>query len=132
MPFFKKKPETSQKKAQKAQMHILVRIIGCGWLVYIVYQILTTPIEDSGMSVTLRNIIVVFFLCASAFILVLTVRELIQNLKSGYYKTSAHKDDPGIAEAVGKAVEEDEENTSDDDEELTKESDEELDEEDQE
>jgi len=128
MPFFKKKPQTSQQKVQKAKMHIFVRIIGCGWLVYIVYQILTTPMEDTGMTVMWRNIIVVFFLCATALILVLTAREVIQNLKSGYYKISAHQDDPEIGGPVGKPMETDEESPQDDvddDEELTDEPDEE-------
>jgi len=125
MPFFKKKPKTSHQKAQQAQTRALVRVIACGWLVYVVFQMLTTPPEESGMSPALRIATVVFFICAGALLITLTIVQFVQNFKSGYFKESSHEDDPGIIGTVGKNIKTDEEDDSGD--ELTEKFDEEDD-----
>ena len=93
MPLIKRKPKTSQQKAQKAQMGILARILGCGYLLYVVYQLLQASPEEDSINPTLKTVVIVVFLIAAAVIITITLREFIQNLKSGYYKAASYKDD---------------------------------------
>ena len=109
MALFKKSPKTAKQKAQKAQMNIFVRLFAIGWLVYIIYQLLSESAEDGGINPTLRIVIVVFFICAAAVIATLTLRELFRNIKSGHYKEAAHSDDLEISDANKTAAQESEE-----------------------
>jgi len=95
----KHKPKTSQQKAQKAQMGIFARLVGCGWLIYIITQI----IREDGMNPTLRLAVVIGFSCAAAFLGIASIVELVRNIKSGVYSASSYEDDPGAWSASGDA-----------------------------
>lgn len=97
MAFFQKRPKTSQQKAQKAQMGILARLIGCGYLIYVVVKLLGTSSEDDTMSPTIKLVIAIFFLIAAAFVIFITVQEFIRNWRSGFYRTTSYTDDAGSA-----------------------------------
>ena len=96
MAFFNKRPKTSKQKAQKAQLNILARLLGSGYLLYIIYQMVTTPYEEDGMNPTLKIVVVTFFLCAAITLIVFTVIELVRNYKAGVYKEASYEDDPGV------------------------------------
>jgi len=95
---------SSQQKAQKAQMRILARAVGCGWLVYIIIQMVQVPAYESGMNPAMRMAAIVVFSVGAAILGVLTLIEIVSNLKSGFYKASYYNDDPGIL--CGEKVEE--------------------------
>ena len=96
MALFNKRPKTSKQKAQKAQLNILARLLGSGYLLYIIYQMVTTPYEEDGMNPTLKIIVVAFFLCAAITIITFTIIELVRNFKAGVYKEESYDDDPGV------------------------------------
>ncbi|MDR0491076.1 MAG: hypothetical protein LBH28_07520 [Oscillospiraceae bacterium] len=104
MALFRKRPKTSQQKAQKAQVGILARLIACGYLVYIVVQMLQTSPEDDTISPALKIVIVIVFLAAAAVVITLTLVEFIRNLMSGMYKAASYVDD--FASTDGESAEE--------------------------
>lgn len=93
MAFFKPKPRTSQQKAQRAQVGIAARLIGCGYLVYIVIQMFQAAPEEDSMSMNVKIAIAVVFIAAAAALAVITLLEFFRNFKSGYYKADAYTDD---------------------------------------
>lgn len=90
----KKKPQTSTQKAQKAQLNIIARILACGYLLYIIHQLVTVSAEESGINPTLRMGIIIVFTLASAAIITVTIIEFVQKLRGGNYKESFYDDDP--------------------------------------
>ena len=99
MPASKKPAKTARQKSQKAQMNIVMRLIGVAWLIYTVFNILTTAPEDSGVGSSARIALAIVFLCASAVIIAITIAELVRNLKAGAYAQSFYSDDATIAES---------------------------------
>jgi len=108
MGLFKKKPLSSQQKAQKAQMRIAARAFGCGWLVYVIIQMVNIPAEESGFNATLRMVFIVVFIIGAAVLGGLTLIEIVRNIKSGFYTSKYYNDDPGM---LGKTTEKREEET---------------------
>jgi len=78
-----KKNMTPAAQANKAQTNIFVRIIGCGFLVYIIRELLTS--EDFSTSNFWMVALVAFMGLAGFVIIVLTIIELIRNIKNGVY-----------------------------------------------
>ena len=124
MALFKKRPKTSQQKAQKAQLGILARILGCAYLIYIVYQMFQQAPEDETINYTLKIAIGVIFIAAAAFLLIITAFEFVRNYKSGFYKAEAYSDDVSpefmaqneAGEEEGEEGEEEEEEEEEEDE----------------
>lgn len=103
MALFKKRPRTSQQKAQRAQIGIAARVIGCGYLIYIVVEMFKTAPEEDSMNQNLKYAIAVVFIAAAAVIIVITLLELFRNLKGGFYKADAYSDDvnPALVSSDG-------------------------------
>jgi len=102
MALFSKKPKTSAQKAQQAKMRILARLLGCGYLIYIVVSsFIMSPPDELDMSPTARYVIMVFFIVAAAVLLIASVREFFINKKAGYYDESFHKSDLGADDYIG-------------------------------
>ena len=91
MALFKKREKTAREKANKAQMGIFARLIGCAYLIYVMITLLRSSGDSAdGMSQTLKITIAVIMLAASAFVIVITVLDFIRNLKYGAYKESTY------------------------------------------
>ena len=103
MAFFKPRPKTSQQKAQRAQIGIAARIIGCGYLVYIVVQMFKIAPEDESMSMNVKIAIAVVFIAAAAVLAVITLLEFYRNFRGGFYKAETYSDDvnPALLESDG-------------------------------
>ena len=126
MSIFSAKPRTAQQKAQRAQTRIFIRIACCAYLVYfVIIPLLRPAVEEDGMSPALRTGVAIAFIAATAFLLIITVRELVVNWKAGLYKAGAYEDDDGLigrvdtgkisAESVDDEEAEDDEEDDDDD-----------------
>ena len=94
---FKKDFErTPQERARRAQFSIIARLGGCGYLIYIMVQLLQTPAESRT---TLMVVLAVILLAASAAVIVLTVYDLIRALKTGRFNPAMYEDmENGCAE----------------------------------
>ncbi|MDR2502147.1 MAG: hypothetical protein LBC78_02730 [Oscillospiraceae bacterium] len=91
MSIFKRREKdmSPKKRATKAQTNILSRIIGSGILVYFCVTLFRTPETfDAWWSIA----VAVFMGVAAAAIIALTVTELIQNYRRGFYKESFYAD----------------------------------------
>jgi hypothetical protein len=82
---------TPKQRADKAKMNIVARLGGCGLLIYFVVQLLTAPAE-SKPDATMATIVSVIFLLASAFIIFITVQDLIIGMKTGRFKASTYEE----------------------------------------
>jgi len=88
---FKKRERTAREKANKAQMGVFARLIGCAYLIYLMITLLKTSGDATdGLNPTLKIAIAVVMLAISVFIISVTVIEFIRNLKSGYYKENTY------------------------------------------
>lgn len=101
MALFKQKPKSAQQKAQRTQMRVFVRLACCAYIVfYVIIPMLKPPETEETMDPRLRLGIVIAFIAVVAFIVVITIREIIIYWKAGYFKASAYTDDPEIAGAL--------------------------------
>jgi len=105
MALFKKKPKTSAQKASQAKMRILARLLGCGYLIYLVVDnfIGVSP-EELGMSQTIKYAVISIFLGFAGVLLVLSAFEIIRAYKAGMYNEAFYTSDPG-AEASYESAE---------------------------
>ena len=79
----KKKNQTPGAQATRAQTNIFVRVVGCGFLIYTIMQLIRSEEFNSG---EFWPIVLVAFLGLSGLlIIVLTIIELIRNIKRGAY-----------------------------------------------
>ena len=91
MALFRKREKTAREKANKAQMGIFARLIGCGYLIYLMVNLINSPSDGSdGMSPTTKTVIAVVMLTISVVIVAFTLFEFVRNLKAGYYKESTY------------------------------------------
>ena len=87
---FKKDFErTPQEKARRSQFSILARLGGCGYLVYIMVQLLQTPEEERT---TLMIVLAVVLLAASAVVIAITLYDLFRALKTGRFNPAFYED----------------------------------------
>ena len=94
MALFKKRPQTAQQKAQKAQMRIVVRLACCAYIIfYVILPLIREPSDEGGMNPTLKIIIIAAFIAITAVVIVVTVLEVVRNWKAGLYKASSYTDD---------------------------------------
>jgi hypothetical protein len=89
--FGNNRERTPAQKAQRAQLGIVARLAGCGYLIYIMVKMLQTPSET--MSRTVVIIIAAVMLTLSAFVIVITIREFILGLKTGRYKAATYEEE---------------------------------------
>ena len=96
MALFKKRPQSAQQKAQRAQIRVAVRLACCIYIVfYVIIPLIREPYEGGGMSPTMRIIVITAFSVITAAIMVATVIEVVRNWKAGLYKASSYTDDEG-------------------------------------
>ena len=96
-------------------MRILVRLACCAYLVfYVIIPMLKPQAGEDTMNPALKIVFVAAFIVAVIVIMTLTVREVITNLKKGYYKAEAYTDDPGVGVAAGIAGDAGEEEEAED------------------
>ena len=99
MALFKKRPQTAQQKAQKAQMRIFVRLACCAYIIfYVIIPLIRESSDGGGMNPTVKTIVIAAFIAITAVIIVVTVLEVIRNWKAGLYKASSYTDDGDNAE----------------------------------
>jgi len=111
MALFKKKPKTSAQKASQAKMRILARLLGCGYLIYLVVDnFLGVPPEELGMSPTVKYAVIFIFLGFAGVLLVLSAFEIIRAYKAGMYSEAFYTSDPGAEAPYANADEEGKEN----------------------
>ena len=127
MSIFSAKPRTAQQKAQRAQTRIFIRFACCAYLIYfVIIPLLKPAVEEDGMSPALRTGAAIAFIAVTAFVIIITLRELVINWRAGLYKAGAYKDDDGLiggvdtgkisAESVDDEEDEDDEDYEDDEE----------------
>ena len=94
MPFFKKKPQTAQQKAQKAQLNIVIRLACCGYLIfYVIIPLIRDRSEQGNLSPTLKIIIIAAFIAITAGIIIMTIVEAVRKWRTGSFKASHYSDD---------------------------------------
>jgi len=94
-----------QNPAERFLMSIFVRLIGSGYLVYIIVKLLTAPEGERPQS-WVSILLVVILAILSAVIIFMTLHEFITGLKTGRYKRSTYahliqSDDPEQAGEPG-------------------------------
>jgi len=92
----KKKDQTPGAQATRAQSNIFVRIVGCGFLVYIMRELIISEEFNTGEFWKIG--LVVLLGLAGLFIAVLTIIELVRNVKRGvyspkYYETAEQQEE---------------------------------------
>ncbi len=80
---------TPKQKAERAMLGIFARLAGCGYLIYIMVKLLTTPSEDST---TLTTVIAIVMLALSVIIIGMTIKDLIDGIKTGRFKASTYEE----------------------------------------
>ncbi|MDR3277884.1 MAG: hypothetical protein LBT12_03845 [Oscillospiraceae bacterium] len=85
-----KKERTPKQKAERAQMNIAVRLIGCAWLVKIIIDLLRNEEDPVSALSPWKIALIAVLMLAGGVIIVLTVIDFIRSLKSGYYSARAH------------------------------------------
>lgn len=80
---------TPQEKARRAQFSILARLGGCGYLVYIIVQVLRDPKSIPSTAA----LVFAYVLLAAAFVVIgITVYDLIHGLKHGRFNPATYED----------------------------------------
>jgi hypothetical protein len=97
--FKRNKERTPKQKAEKAQMNILVRLIGCGWIIWIVIKLFRDPEIDVFSQPVWQLILLGVMILAAAVIIPLTVLDFIRNFKAGYYSQKAYIDPSEVIES---------------------------------
>lgn len=82
---------TPKQRADKALMNIFARLGGCGFLVYFVVKLMTAPAEGKPDATT-STIISIIFLLVSAFIIFITIQDLVIGFKMGRFKASTYEE----------------------------------------
>lgn len=82
---------TPKQRADKAKMNIAARLGGCALLIYFVVQLLAVPAEEKPDATT-ATIVTIFFLLVSAFVIFITVHDLITGFKTGRFKASTYEE----------------------------------------
>ena len=85
----KKKNLSPGAQASRAQSNIFVRIVGCGFLIYIMKQLITS--EEFNTKELWKVALVVLLGLAAVFIIVITAIELIRNIKKGAYSAKYYE-----------------------------------------
>ena len=94
---FKRRPKTAQQKAQRAQIRIFLRFAVCAYLVYyIIIPMLRDESQTEGMNPTFKLVVICLFIAVTAVIVVVSIFEIIANLRAGVYKPSAYTDDEDV------------------------------------
>ena len=101
--FKRNRNQTPGAQATRAQTNIFVRIIGCGFLVYTIREMLIS--DDFSTQEVWKVVLVIVLGLAAAAIILLTVLELIRNFKNGvyspkYYDTGETEEETSETEAV--------------------------------
>jgi hypothetical protein len=87
---FKKDFErTPQEKARRAQFSILARLGGCGYLVYIIVQLLRDPKSSPS---TWATVFAYILLAAAVVVIGITIYDLIHGLKHGRFNAATYDD----------------------------------------
>lgn len=82
---------TPKQRADKALMNIVARLGGCGFLIYFVVKLMTAPAEGKPDATT-STIISIVFLLVSAFIIFITIQDLVIGFKMGRFKASTYEE----------------------------------------
>ena len=90
MALFNRREKTAREKANKAQLGILARLLGCAYLIYLVITMLRSSTENDGLNPTMKIVIAALMLTASVVIVIFTLLEFLRNVKSGFYKEDAY------------------------------------------
>ena len=94
MPFFKKKTQTAQQKAQRAQLNIVIRLACCGYLIfYVIIPLIKDRSEQGNLSPALKIIIIAAFIAITAGIIIMTIIEAVRKWRTGSFKASYYSDD---------------------------------------
>ena len=80
---------TPQEKARRAQFSILARLGGCGYLVYIIVQLLRDPKSSPSTAATIFAYIL---LAAAVVVIGITIYDLIHGLKHGRFNAATYED----------------------------------------
>jgi cytoskeletal protein RodZ len=88
--FKKDYQRTPQEKAQRAKMSILARLLGCGYLIYIMVQLLKTPKEQTPGSWTV--VVAIVMLVAAGVVIAITIWDLIRSIKMGIFNPAIYED----------------------------------------
>lgn len=89
--FKRNKERTPKQKAEKAQLNIFARLAGCGFLIYYTVQILKTPKDD--IPGTTAVVIAIVFMVLAAFVIGMTIVDLVRGVQTGRYKASTYEDE---------------------------------------
>lgn len=111
--FGSNKNRTPKQKAERAQLGIVARLAGCGYLIYIMVKILRTPSDTTPP--VFKTVIAIVMLVLSIFVIILTLKEFVRGLKIGRYKASTYEEEDLQEYLKRKAAES---GTADDDAEL--------------
>ena len=87
--FGNKGPRTPSQQAQRAQLGIVARLAGCGYLIYIMVKILRTPSDST--SPMFMTIIAIVMVALSIFVIIITIREFFIGMKIGRYKAETYE-----------------------------------------
>ena len=82
---------TPQEKAQRAKMSIFARLAGCAYLIYIIYQLLTTP-QQGTMDTKTTTIISIVLMVLTVGVIAITVYDFFRGLKSGLFNAATYED----------------------------------------
>jgi FtsH-binding integral membrane protein len=80
---------TPKEQAERALMRTIARLGACGLLIYFVIKFLATTPQEPGSSSPV--IIAIVFLALSAVVIVITIIDLINNIKAGAYNASTYE-----------------------------------------
>lgn len=95
---FRKKERTPAQQASRAQMGIFARLAGCAYLIYVLYKLLSLPASERPNQ-TLTVLIAIVLIGGSAFIIAITVRDFLIDLKSGRYKQGSYESEESEGDA---------------------------------
>jgi len=83
---------TPKQKAEKAQLNIVARLAGCGFLIYYVIKLLKTPNEQTP-GTTAATIVMIVLLVLAAVVIGITIMDLFRGYKAGRFNASTYEDD---------------------------------------
>jgi hypothetical protein len=90
---FKKDYErTPQERAQRSMFSIVARLGGCAYLIYIIYQLLTNPPQESSPGPTGVIIITIVLIVAAVAVIAITVLDLIHAVKNRRFSASTYEE----------------------------------------
>lgn len=88
---FKKRERTPQQQASRAQKGIFVRLIGCGYLIYLMVTLINTAREESSTSSsTWKYVVAGIMIVLSVAVIAVTLFSAYKSWKSGMFKANTY------------------------------------------